>query len=59
MGVSESGSTRSLENALVGRALGGSAGRDFSTIIGDKSFSRNLAAAAAFDFFLRLAISVS
>lgn len=59
MGVSESGSTRSLAKALDGMALGGSAGRDFSVIMGEWSFSLDLAAAAAFDFFLRLAIRVS
>lgn len=57
--VSESGSTRSLENALGGIALGGNAGKDFSVTIGEWSFSLDLAAAAALDFFLRLAIRVS
>jgi hypothetical protein len=40
-------------------ALAGRAGNDFSVIIGECSFSLAFAAAAAFDFFLRLAINVS
>lgn len=56
VGVSESGSTRSLEKALGGIALGGRAGSDFSIIIGEFSFSRALAWAAALDFFRRLAM---
>jgi hypothetical protein len=37
-------------------ALGGRAGKDFSVTMGDPSFSRTFAWAAAFDFFRRLAI---
>jgi hypothetical protein len=48
-----------LEKAFGGIALGGRAGRDFSVIIGECSFSLAFAAAAALDFFLRLAIRVS
>lgn len=59
MGVSDSGSTRSLEKAFGGMAFGGKAGSDLSVIIGELSFSRALAWAAAFDFFLRLAMSDS
>jgi hypothetical protein len=44
--------------ALGGAALGGSAGRDLSTSMGDCS-SFFFAFAAALDFFLRLAISDS
>lgn len=40
-------------------ALAGRAGNDFSVIIGECSFSLAFAAAAAFDFFRRLAMSVS
>jgi hypothetical protein len=39
--------------------FGGKAGRDFSVIMGDRSFSRAFAAAAAFDRFFLLAIKVS
>jgi hypothetical protein len=39
--------------------FGGKAGSDFSVIIGDLSFSRAFAAAAAFDLFFLLAIRVS
>lgn len=56
MGVSESGVTRSLENALGGMAFGGKAGRDLSLIMGEPSFSRVLAWAAALDFFRLLAM---
>jgi hypothetical protein len=59
VGVSESGSTRSFEKAFGGIALGGRAGRDFSFTMGECSFSRAFAAAAALDFFLRRAMSVS
>jgi hypothetical protein len=48
-----------LEKALFGITFGGSAGSDFSVIIGEWSFSRLFAAAAAFDFFLLRAISDS
>lgn len=57
MGVSESGETRSSEKALGGIALGGRAGNDLSTI--GESLSRAFACAAAFDFFLRRAMSDS
>lgn len=59
VGVSDSGSTLSFEKALFGITLGGNAGRDFSVIMGDRSFSRAFAAAAAFDRFFLLAIRVS
>jgi hypothetical protein len=39
--------------------LGGNAGSDLSVIMGEASFSRCFACAAAFDFFRRLAISDS
>lgn len=47
---------RSLEKAFGGTTLGGNAGRDLSVIIGDASFSRCFACAAAFDFLRRLAM---
>lgn len=56
VGVSESGSTRVSEKALGGMALGGRAGRDFSVIMGEASFSRALDWAAALDLFRRLAM---
>jgi hypothetical protein len=59
VGVSDSGSTLSFENALLGITFGGRAGSDFSVIIGEPSFSRVFAAAAALDFFLLLAIKDS
>jgi hypothetical protein len=57
--VGPSGSTRSFEKALLGITPGGRAGRDFSGTPGACSFSLALAAAAALDFFLLLAIKVS
>ena len=57
VGVSESGETRSSENAFGGIAFGGKAGSDLSTI--GESLSRVFAWAAALDFFLRLAMSDS
>lgn len=59
VGVSESGSTRVSEKAFGGMALGGSAGRDLSVIMGEPSFSRAFACAAALDFFLRRAMRLS
>jgi hypothetical protein len=44
---------------LLGITFGGKAGNDFSVIIGDLSFSRAFAAAAAFDLFFLRAINVS
>lgn len=56
MGVSESGVARSVEKPPGGTALGGSAGSDLSVIIGELSFSRAFACAAAFDFLRRRAM---
>jgi hypothetical protein len=49
-----------LAKALFGgTALGGNAGNDLSVIIGEASFSRCFACAAAFDFLRLLAMSDS
>lgn len=57
--MSNSGVTRSFEKAFGGIALGGKAGSDLSTTMGEVSFSLCFACAAAFDFLRRLAITDS
>lgn len=56
---SDEGLSFGLAKAPGGMAFGGRAGRDLSTSIGEASFSRAFACAAALDFFLRLAINDS